>query len=240
MKKYTPYIIICILLISGYILYNKIQKENAINNQNLIAKLDSLVIVENGLYKRLAFINKINDSLSKKIKKFGEEIIYKNNLVIQLQNQISEGFGEIDTHYIYLNNCEGLKLTFSGENSFRKYDLLVTVDNPPYHKLIEKYNPFALDVYLTRNKKGLYSGYAKVEDKYSDYIKVKNMNVIMEKDEFGIEKKQFLSLQGWLQANLHNGNIHIGASGEFFEKYSVGYLGNFFNAHSIILGYRFF
>lgn len=240
MKKYIPYIIICVLLVAGYLVYNKIQKENAISNQNLNAELDSLCVVEDGLYKKLAFIETINDSLSKKIKKFGEEIIYKNSLIIELKNQISEGFGTIDTHYVYLEECKGVKLNFAGENSFRKYDLLVTVDNPPYHKLIEKYNPFALDVYLSRNKKGLYSGYVKVEDKYSEYIKIKDINVVMERDEFVIEKKQFLSLRGWLQANLHNGSIYAGASGEFFEKYSVGYLGNFFNEHSVILGYRFF
>jgi len=247
-KKLLPYLIFAILLATVYF-HKKSQIINEIiDKQNTIAERDSLIKGEDEIFHKYVYINHINDSLSNVLRKKNEEIFQKTELIVKLNKMVSEGYGGIDTLVVPEPTCQrdldnyipmGTNLYFSGNNSLRRYNLNVFMDDPPYHKLEEKFNPFDVDIYLTRNKGGIYSAYGIVSPSLSNFIKFRKMNVHMEKDEFNPKSmiKSF-GVTALLQINFYRSTI-LGGGTIKFDTWNFGYLRNFYKEHSILVGYTF-
>ncbi len=248
LKKLLPYILFAIVLAMIYF-WTKSQLTDAIiDKQNAIAERDSLIKGKDEIYHKYVYINHIDDSLSNVIREKDEKILQKTELIIKLNKMISEGLVTIDTLYAPElsvqndnENCipVGTELSFSGNNALRSYNLDVRLDDPPYHKLEETFNSFNADIYLTRNKKGIYSAYGSVSPSLSKYISFGKMNVHLEKDEFNpkSEIKSF-DITALLQINFYRSSI-LGGGTIRFNKWNFGYLGNFYKEHSLLVGYTF-
>ena len=248
-KTLLPYILFGILLVIVY-LYTKSQTEDSIiDKQNAYAERDSLIKDKDEIYHKYADIIHINDSLSNVIMEKDEDILQKIELIVKLNKISTEGSGEIKNVKILEptspnkeKNCIsiGTELSFSGSNGLRSYTLAVALNDPPFHKLDETFNPFDVDIYLTRNKDGIFSVYGRVSPPFSRYISLGKMNVHLEKDEFHPKSVIGLfNITALLQINFYRSSILGGGMVKFSNKWNFGYLGNFYKEHSILLGYTF-
>lgn len=241
--------VILVFLVFGFFSVTKTIKENKLlkqlTKQNELSQ-DSIKRVNENTYKKFAEINELNKGLQDLVLKKDEVILSENKLIIKLKDLISAG--KTDTLIAYdtvkVNNCEGLRLSFSGENIFRDYLLNVEIKNPPYHTLKETFKPFSLTTYITRDKKGFYSGYAKVEEKFSQYINISDMKVVLDKDEYvSIEKPRQEKLHFLVSAGTAIENklsLSVGCGFYYSNNlvmYKKGINNNF---HFITYGYAIF
>lgn len=257
--KYLIFALIVFVFLSGYLGYTIYQKNkelkmaNAVYIQNELSKKEIEILKKDSmvLYHKYAEVTNLNKEKNKILKQKDEKIISLVNTVVSIKEIVDSLKGiavnEEDTTKVpyYLI---GKKYLFSKETKFYSLIDTVTLDNPPFMKRnLTFFQDIGLDVYLTVNSEGSYSGYAKfIPDFVNDYINIKKLEVKLEKDEFYKMLKQPI---GWMF--FVDGSTVIYSTGEFKlalgisiirnEQWKMGYrkvLND--NIHLIDFGYRFF
>lgn len=134
--------------------------------------------------QKVVDLSNMNSEQDKLIKGLEFKIFSKNREIVRLETIISSGYGYIDTTINIDSSCIGLKLAYQDSNLFRILYVGVTVDNPPIFNTSETFQPFGLTTYLSRDKKGIWIGHALVDKEFQSYIKIDDIKVEIEKDEF--------------------------------------------------------
>lgn len=215
--------------------------------QNELAYNDSLKVLmyENELlYHKYAMVGSLKDSLTDIMKNNNEKILTLSKQMIYLQHIIKQGFGAYDsTTNVPVTPCLGLKMNFVDSNAFYSLAFTVTVDTPkPKFDFQQKFNPFSITNYLTRNKDGIWSSYVKVDEAFNEFIKIGDVKTIIDKDEYiDVENNdKSLSFIPTIGFGIYNDGIvktDIGLTG-LIDKYLIGYskgIGNSF--HFVKFGY---
>lgn len=155
------------------------QMEAAFGDSMKVIKIDN-----KELSQKVVDLSSMNSEYDNLLRGLEFDLFSKNREIIRLETIISSGYGTIDTTIIIDSNCIGLKLEYEDSNPFRNLYVGVIVDNPPLFNTIEEFQPFGLTTYLSRDKKGIWFGHAIVDEEFQSYIKIGDMKVEIEKDEF--------------------------------------------------------
>lgn len=186
-NKKTIWIIIGIVILIISILFNiYLKRENDFlmkkDKQNGLALKDmELIKKENEeLFHKYISVKDIPDSLNKMLKERNEKILLLTSTIIQLKDIIASGIGTVsDT--IKIKECLGLKLHFTNETNFYKYNIDVLVEEPPIHNLFMSFKPIkGMKNFITANKEGIWSSYVEVPPEYRDYITITDLQTIVD------------------------------------------------------------
>ena len=250
-------IIIGISIFLGYSLYKtkeELKQANSVYEQNELSKKeiqrlkqDSIVWVQK--YIEVTNLNKNKDKL---LKQNNETIIFQDSKIIKLESIIESMSGLIvDTN----NNKDtnkipefliGKKLLFESKKDFYNIKSEVKLDNPPINKTeLTFFDKIKLTSFISRNKEGKFSGYAKFSPSFiNNYLSISEMDIEMEKDEFAGLLKPPIAYQFFLDAGIiakENTTLSFGATLIHNEKWKLGYQKSISeNLHLLNIGYGVF
>lgn len=248
MKETTIKILmgITIFLITGLYIRSctNFEKRLDIANQNALADKNELKRINATLYQKYVKVESISDSLLNELKNYEETLLAKNETILVLKNIIEKNSGVVITDTLFVevpSDCIGLRLGFSGGNSFYKYTDTITVLNPPIHKLSLSFSPINATSYLTRNKEGIWSGYLKLNEQVADYILVDAFNVKVDEDlYFGSSASSFSLIPHFIiNTNYTNTQFGLGVFSLINDAHLIGY-GKSINSnfHTFTYGYK--
>jgi len=198
MKKIN-YIFILIIVVMGYVLfglYSSVSQEQ-MEKQNLLARNDSLRVINSQWSTKYAFVKDLNAKKDSMLKNKNETILTKNTVILKLKKMLLKGTAvKYDT--VFINNMTKsfvmeFRDSFPVNNPFLDYDLTVVVKKPkPTYTLSLDFKKIALTSFLTRNREGIWSGYVKIPQNYRNYLKIDNIKVVIDRDEYTrIEEDRF-------------------------------------------------
>lgn len=256
MKQIIAIIILAVgCAVLGYLYYQKFNEANEldnINRQNILAhngeleryKKDSTEFV-----RKIASVESLAEKRHELLKEREERIISLTRQNIALQKIIDQGYADIDStdttaipQYLI-----GKTYNFNVSRQFYNYNLSVTLDNPPFHRLVQNfYQDIELINYLSVNKDGIFSGYSNFEPSFvNDYIKISNMKIIIEKDEFyNLGKTKYNKWMFFIDGQViqtDRSDFALGAEAIVNEQWKFGYKKGFGdNLHVFNVGYNLF
>lgn len=222
---------------------NEKEKYEQMILQNEMAYKDSLKLLRKDnleLYHRVASVEDLNKSLNVILKERKERIVALIKENISLKAIIDSGSGGIEVPAD--SNCIGLELIFGDTTDFYRYQIRAWVDNPPRYTFNQVFNPFDLTVFLTRNKDGLWSGYAELDTNVRDFIDISDFDVVIDKDEYLDLQPDEFSLNLFPMSSLiiagDKSYFFLGGSVLINRTHLIGYSkGIANNWHQIMYGY---
>jgi hypothetical protein len=190
--KYLSISLFVIACILGYLTY-KLSSEKGLLNKIITqneASLDSAKTINKNWVQKYAQVKKLNYEKDELLKERDETILSQTKIIAQLNSIHSEGKGSVEKDTVFIEEKKFVdKIVFTKTTPFYSYELNVWVNPSPFHKLDIYFKPITMDTYLTRNKKGLWSGYVKVQDELREYLSITDLNVFVEKDEYARVEK---------------------------------------------------
>lgn len=240
----------------------------AVLNQHNAALNDSLVELESKnfwLSRKIAEVSTINEILKDSLAIKDELVLTLTRQILHFKKLVEENTGEVsvipsvDTAVVgggafslgvswqqQLTGCKGLLLHFSKENVFYTYSDSVWIDTPPRHKLELNFAPLSFDVYLSRNKDGIWSNYYKLPVWAKDYLSLSDVNVSIDVDEYvrvsSSNSRRFnLFADAMVQVTPENTWFFLGGSVIINDTYKFTYGKRIDNSgHLLQVGYSIF
>ena len=227
-KIILPWIMVAIL---GFLLfnsYNALEEERKVYNQNQLFFSDSLRKLNDNWFTKYAFVTELNKDKDSLLEKNNETIFNKDQLILQLKN-ITVEENKVDTVYVKKDeegNVISADLVFKDSTKFYSY-----TDSIKYHVNIDsikqtfniKFNTFKVNVFLTRNEEGVWSGYGEVDKELQQYIGLSGLKVEVDKDKFlGMQSRDNFSFDIIPLLNIYEANeshLGLGVGGLFNDKY---------------------
>jgi hypothetical protein len=241
-----PYIIMLLVVVLYVRSCVNYEKQLLITEQNALAEQNKLRQLNLTTYHKYVFIEDLKDSLIEELKQNEEIILAQSETIFKFKNIIEENEGTIIRDTIFVEvpfDCIGLRLGFSNSNNFYSYTDTITVDNPPTHKLSLSFNPIKATSYLTRNEEGIWSGYLKLDEKVSNYLKIGNFDIKVSEDLYlnNNSVPSFSLIPNFIiNTNYTSTQFGLGLFGLINDAHLVGY-GKSINTnfHTFTYGYKF-
>lgn len=238
--NYLKYAIIVLIILCGYLIIrlNMVTKDakllDAANKQNLLALNSQLEIYRDSThtsYRRIAVVESLKDSLTEILKQNKETILSQQKYVIQLKTLLDSSTAVISTGELISDSLNGKILEFNNKNknNFYEYNAKITLGNPSICNMLIKFSPFSIITHITRNDKGIWSGYVTPVEKWAnDYINIKDNQVIIDADNYVNVENEYnkFKLSLYLGGGVYitpQTFIHIGGGIEINNKHLLYY-----------------